>query len=430
MTERFMRASMLMEQNRHALAAEELQGHLATEPNDPYAHSLLALCLAEAEDFKEATRHAEEAIRIAPDFAFAHYAAACVLIERNRFKEAITAINEAIRLDPEDADYLATLARIHLAESRHAAALEAAERGLQMDPQHVGCQNLRAMSLKNLGRHNDAAAALDSALSRDPENAVTHANKGWALLEKNQHEEALRHFREALRLNPELDWAREGIVVALKSRYRIYAIMLKYFLWMSKLSSQAQWGVILGIYFGSKMLGNLDRAHPEWAAWIKPVRYLLFGFAIMTWVADPLFNLALRFSPYGRLALKPDQAKAANLVGIVLGLALISVILSFTVYRNQDGMGLITLGIALLIIPVSTIYRCDGIRRKIAMAYCGGLVVLGATALNIVILYGGSKTSDRPELVALLGLCMILYFGGILVASFGANFLLSWRPKR
>ena len=46
---------------------------------------------------------------------------------------------------------------------------------------------------------------------------------------------ALEHFREALRLNPSPEWARAGLVEALKARYPS-AASLRYFLWMSTLS--------------------------------------------------------------------------------------------------------------------------------------------------------------------------------------------------
>src|SRR5687768_18547352 len=114
MSEAFQRAVLLLGQNRNDLAAEQFGRHLATEPNDAYAHGLLAICLSDAERFGDATHHAAEAVRLAPDFPFAHYAMAYVLTDRERYNEALASINEAIRLDPDDADHFRMLARIHL----------------------------------------------------------------------------------------------------------------------------------------------------------------------------------------------------------------------------------------------------------------------------------------------------------------------------
>ena len=55
------------------------------------------------------------------------------------------------------------------------------------------------------------------ALGRNPENAHTNANQGWSLLHGGQPGKALEHFREALRLDPDLEFARAGMVEALKA---------------------------------------------------------------------------------------------------------------------------------------------------------------------------------------------------------------------
>ncbi len=100
----------------------------------------------------------------------------------------------------------------------------------------------------------------------NPNNPNTHANLGWALLHKGEHEKAMIHFREALRLDPELQWAQQGIVEALKARHFIYRVMLKYFLWMSRLGSRAQWGVILGAYFGHRVFRNIAQFNKSFSS--------------------------------------------------------------------------------------------------------------------------------------------------------------------
>ncbi len=206
------RALLLFQQSRHELAENELRQALASEPDDAYAHALLALCLSEREKFDEATSEARQAIQLAPDFPFAHYAHAHVLYDRNRYPEALAAIQEAIRLDSTDADYFSLLASIHFHERRWSGALQAAEQGLQFDPEHIGCTNLRAMAMVKLGRKAEAGATIDAALAKNPDNAITHANQGWTLLEKGEPKKALEHFRESLRLDPTNEWARHGIV--------------------------------------------------------------------------------------------------------------------------------------------------------------------------------------------------------------------------
>ena len=260
MSPQLERGLLLFMQSRYELAEAELRQALANEPREAYGHAMLGLCLAKREQFKEATEEAEQAVHLAPDFAFAHYALADILHDRNHHAEALTAINEALRLDSADADYFALLSAIHLDEKHWKEGLQAAEQGLQLDSEHVGCNNLRAIALVKLGRKSEAGATIDAALARNPDNAVTHANQGWTLLERGEPKKALEHFREALRLDPDNDWARQGIVEALKARNVIYAVMLKYFLWMSRLSGRVQWAIILGLRYDCM----LPRAVGSW----------------------------------------------------------------------------------------------------------------------------------------------------------------------
>ncbi len=139
------------------------------------------------------------------------------------------AAREAVRLDPEDADYYALLASIRVQQRQWADALHNAELGLAVAPDHVACANLKAMALVNLGRRQEADATIQTTLAKEPENAATHANQGWALLHMGDHKAAMEHFREALRLNPNMEWARQGILEALRARNPIYRILLKLF---------------------------------------------------------------------------------------------------------------------------------------------------------------------------------------------------------
>ena len=92
------------------------------------------------------------------------------------------------------------------------------------------------MALTHLGRRGEAGTAIDTALARDPKNALTHANRGWTLLHGGDHARALEHFREALRLDPELAWARRGIVETLSARGPVIRLLLRYFLWMQRIA--------------------------------------------------------------------------------------------------------------------------------------------------------------------------------------------------
>ncbi len=404
---------MLLQRHQHQLAERELRQELAADPDNPRAHAFLALCLAERESYADATEEAQAAIHLAPDMAFAHYALARILHERNRWEQAEPAIREAIRLDPEDPDYYALWSAIRLSEGELNTALHAAEQGLRLDPEHVGCNNLRAMVLVKLGRKQEAGATIAIALARDPEHALSHANQGWTLLHRGQHQNALEHFREALRLDAHLDWARAGIVEALKARHFLYSLLLRYFLWMSNLSPQGQCFIILGAVLVYKLLEALTEHNPTLAPWIRPILIAYILFAISTWLASPLFDLLLRLDRFGRHALSRDQLVASNWLAGLLALGLLCLILWLLTGLSLGLVGAIYFG--LLSIPVVAIFRCaPGWPRWLMAMYTIALACVPGSALFT----GDGGGAGRAFLI------------GVFLSAFVATGLAMVVPKR
>jgi tetratricopeptide (TPR) repeat protein len=428
MNQNLERALLLYQQSRHELAEKELRQALAADPRHSFAHALLALCLAQRQQFQEATAEAQQAIHLEPDLPFAYYAHAKVFFDRDRYPDAQSAIEEAIRLDASDPDYFSLLSSIHLQRHKWQDALHAAEQGLELDPEHVGCTNQRAIAMVKLGRKAEAGATIDAALAKQPESSVTHANQGWTLLHKGDHKKALEHFREALRLDPENEWARLGIIEALKARNIVYALMLKYFLWMSRFSPRAQWAIILGGYFGNRLLGAVASANPRLALWVLPIRILYVVFALMTWMAYPFFNLLLRADKFGRMVLSREESVASNWFGWCLFAALIS--LAGCIIFGFDSPWLISAAVfAFLLLPVSSVFRCaPGWPRNVMAALSILLALLGfaaiASAANL-----SDSSHDSPThswFANLFGLFII----GAAASTWAANFLRGHRPSR
>jgi tetratricopeptide (TPR) repeat protein len=278
------------------------------------------------------------------------------------------------------------------------------------------------MALVKLGRKAEAGATIDTALSRNPDNSLTHANQGWTLLERGDAKKAAEHFREALRLDPQNEWARHGIIEALKARNIVYALMLKYFLWMAKFSRRGQWGIILGGYIGNQILGWLAGINPGLAPWILPLRILYVCFALMTWMAYPLFNLLLRINRFGRLVLSREQTVASNWFGLCLLLALIGLVGCF-IQGLESIWTLIGLVFGLLLLPVSSVFRCtSGWPRNTMAGVTIGLLALGLSVLAQYKIANGLVDSSE-SLIALFALCAV-------GSTWLANFLAMQRPQR
>ncbi|HKQ75389.1 MAG TPA: tetratricopeptide repeat protein [Blastocatellia bacterium] len=365
------RARLLINQSRYEFAIKELQKALAADPDDPIAHALMAICLAEQKKFDQAYGEARQAAALAPDLAYAQYVLAYVRYQEDLLAEAERAINNAIQLDPWDADHFALLAQIKYQQSKWQDALKAAESGLEIEAEHLTCANLRAMALNRLGREDEAGRALEDALAQDPENALTHANQGWTALQRGEAQKALEHFRESLRLDPTNEWARSGMVEALKARYFVYRLMLKYHFFMSRLSGRSQWFVLIGLYFVAKIIPFLF------------IPYLIFVF--LSWTSAPLSNLMLRLNRYGRLLLTKEEIMASNLVGGLLLTGAASVIIAALTWRPPAIIAAV--GCIMITIPVAGSFSIEKPKpRKAMFIYTGvmGLLLVAGFLLALI----------------------------------------------
>ena len=379
------RALLLLQQRRFDLAEKELRQVLATTPEHFPAHAWLSLTLMEMGRYAEAESEAEQAIHLAPDHPYGYFVLSRLFHQQDKLRQAEKAIGEAIRLNPQEADYYAVLAGIFASQQQWDKVLQAAEQGLALDAEHVGVGNLRAMALNKLGRRQESVGALDAALVRDPENALTHANQGWIALEQRDHQKAMTHFREALRLNPELNWARSGILEALKARNPLYRWLLQYFFWMSRMGPRLQWVVILGAYFGYQVVRGIANSNPQLSPFLTPLLILYALFVYLTWTGKTLFNLLLRLDAFGRLVLSPQQLRVSNIVGAMLLIAILSVVYGWTTpFFPASAAGYV---LALMVIPAAhTLEREPGRNRKILLAYTAGLAlvaILGLAALLV-----------------------------------------------
>ena len=249
------------------------------------------------------------------------------------------------------------------------------------------------MALVQLGRKDEAQETLGSALANDPENALTHANQGWALLHRGDHEKALEHFREALRIDPELDWARAGIVETLKARHLVYRVMLRFFLWMGRQSKVAQWVVVLGFLFGRGLLASAAHTYPRLAPLLVPVLALSFAFLMLTWISSPLFNLLLRFNRFGRLALSREQRIASSWIGGAFLLAVVSFAAYVVRPTALASFGMVYFGLLLLPLAV-TFGRPPGKPRRVMAVYTAALVGLGLPTLSLILFDRASPWKD------------------------------------
>lgn len=416
------KAQLLYQQGRYDMAANELQLLLSHYPDHGVAHSLLSLCLLQQEKYSDAENSAREGIRSDPDSSFAHYALAMIQYQRNRNDDARQAINTAIELDPEDPDFYSLRGFLAYKEQSWQSALQSAEIGLEHDPEHEGCNNLRAMSMVKLGQSDEAGFTIEQTLAKNPDNSMTHANMGWTLLERGEHQQAVQSFKESLRLDPENEWAKSGLVNAIKASNFLVGFMLKYFLWMSKLTKEGAWGVIIGGFIGYRILRVIANSSPSLAPFIQPILYLYIAFCLTTWIVQPLSNLTLFLHPLGKHALDRDEKLQAKWTGGLILVALMFLGLSLlSGETNTFGYGALVFG--LLVIPVSSIFSTsEGWPRKMMVLYSAGLAVCGLISYFLMTSadhIAGSENSESG------GILISLFLLGGFIAPWVSNYLMT-----
>ncbi|MEO1236204.1 MAG: tetratricopeptide repeat protein [Planctomycetota bacterium] len=349
------RAQLLLQQKRYDQAAESLRRALGEHPDDPIAHAWLGVALSETGDVPGAKASLGEAIRLAPDHHYPHFVLGHVYLDEKKLIDARRAADEAIRLAPEEPGPFALRAQIEASSGNWEDALGWAERGLERDPEHTGLGNLRGMALTQLGRRREAGEAVDRNLQADPEDPMSHANRGWQRLHAGRAREALDCFREALRLEPGHEWAKAGLVEALKARNPIYRFLLGYILWMARLDGRTRFWLILGGYLAYRGMLVVSRESPGLRPLLWPVIGAYLAFVLLTWVGVPLFNLLVRLNPHGRHALDKWSRISSNAFGgfllaglIVAGVGLATA--SVMAYASAVYLGVlaVTSGLSLL----------------------------------------------------------------------------------
>ncbi|MEC7583254.1 MAG: hypothetical protein VYE77_02970, partial [Planctomycetota bacterium] len=113
------------------------------------------------------------------------------------------------------------------------------------------------------------------------------------------------------------EFARSGILDSLRIRNPLYRLMFRYFTWIARLGSKGIW-LVLGAYMGFRILrGWMQTLEGPLRVVVGAVVGLYVLFALSTWLATPMGNVALFFHPLGRMALtRKERWTSAAVAGL------------------------------------------------------------------------------------------------------------------
>lgn len=370
-----MRGLQLKQLGRYADAAQAFKEALAQEPNDAFALHQLAGCEWRVPELrKEALQTIDRAISIEPNEPEHHVMRAFILCSLDRPKESLDSTRMALAFDPNDSLAHTAEAQAHLQMENWPLAEQSAREALALDADNSGAANQLAQALRLQNKLDENAAHLAGMLARDPEDAFTHANAGWAALQRGQHRDAEVHFREALRLDPDFEYAREGLLTSFRARSPLYRGYLRYTFAMARLNRKSRWAVIVGLYLTVRFAGLLP------GGWVLAAIYFLF--VLWVWVARPVGNALLLMDRFARYALhRAEKIEAALVTSCLFGG--IGGIVSSLAFQWDDALLLGIAGIAIAF-PMSLIFNNMSALGRWVFS---GLCVLGAFSTVLALVY-------------------------------------------
>jgi len=324
------RVQLLLQQQKFDLAEKELALHLSNNPNDALAFSMSALVSLGQKKEKKALDAAKKGISLAPENQYTHYVLSQCYLHQNKYDKAEQAIMQALYINPNDEDYLCHLAAIQNDTKKFDKALETINKALVIDPEHDDSKRIKSVIFRGMGKYKEADELASEALKSNPEDAGTFAVKGWTALDTGQTKESLEFFKTAVMLEPTNEYAKSGLVTALKAQNKLFNLFYRYYNWVSKLPSKVRFALVFGLIILIRFISKAKDNNPEIAPYLSIIVFAYIGFVFLVWTIDPIFNILLRFNRYGKHALDKGQTLGANVMACLLLFVALQGILCFT----------------------------------------------------------------------------------------------------
>lgn len=404
---------VLRAHRRYDEAEAAFRQALADDPIDPDLHFELAQTLLQApgkEKSHTALQSINRAIGLEPNTMWNLALKAHILSDLGQHKDAAKAADEALAIETHPFAWMAR-AQALAGLQRWAAAEAACDQALALDPDNDLAQNLRATLTRLQGRATESLQASESRLARDAEDPWAMANAGFAALQSGDRQKAESLFLESLRLDPDQEYARDGLLECYKARSPFYRIYLKWTFFMQRFTDGQQFSIIVGLLVAFLLAKKLLQDFPI-------LLLLLVGaylsFAIWTFIAPSLGHAIILLDRKARRSLRRHE----TLDGLIVGLPLI-IGLAFCIgelsERGNIIPGCLLIGTA---IPLSQVFRNASLPGRLLF---GGI---GLFSLAVAIYTGFFNNS--PTLAPLWRAVVI----GIVATTWLASVPFLNRPHR
>jgi TolB-like protein/tetratricopeptide (TPR) repeat protein len=183
---------MLSPEVAKPIAQRAVQKAMEFDPSSAQVHTSLALILFHFDqDWTEAEREFQEAIRCDPGYAFSYHGYAKLLGAKGQHEAARLAMMQAVAIDPSPITLVWLGATAHAAR-RYEEAIRYYQLALQFDPDFPWAHMYLAQTLEQIGHVPEALAEYERAISLCPGNNPATAMKAYAYAASGDKRTALR----------------------------------------------------------------------------------------------------------------------------------------------------------------------------------------------------------------------------------------------
>lgn len=406
------RASLLRERGRHEEAVAFLLTHLAHHPEDPWAFIELSLNRSEIPgQLKQALEDARTATGLMPAESFPLSLQSRILNDLDKHKEALSLAESAIALDPEFEHGWNSKCLALIGLSRWKDAEQCARTALNLDPDDETASNLLAHTLRLQNRLDESEDESNRRLAQNPDNAFSFASAGWAALQRGDVAGAEAKFKEALRIEPDMEYAREGLKHSYRARSAFFRLFLKWMFFIQSFSEKNRTLLIISLVVGFNIIKGVASAiHP---LLVVPVVVVYYTFLFGSFLSNGLANFFMLRDPVARLSLDRSEKTEGIAVGILVFGGLLGLIAGFMIpVLPLAAIGGTMLATAL---PASMLFTNPSAKGKLVF----GLISFAALATGAVMAYDIFTHPGREMLGGLAGTCMTV----IIVLCAGSTWL-------
>jgi Tfp pilus assembly protein PilF len=276
-------------------AVDLLKQVLASTPDEPDAHALLALCLIRQRRLFGAEAEARIALSVDPQNLLAHQATAALCIARRKFQEARGHTAAMLELAPN----LPASHRIHAkvlrligGRANEVLADGHLDKALALAPDSP--DTLVALGTRALAHRQpaDAERHARAALEAEPEHVDGLVLMGQVALRRGDVGAARDHAIWALR-NAATDTGALGLLAGVKARQNWFTgLWWRYATWMAEIGTQRAILVLL-FAFASYRFGMLVLHDMGALGAAKTLDLVWLAVCIYTWVGPSLFQRML-----------------------------------------------------------------------------------------------------------------------------------------